>query len=197
MFPHIVDNGNRGLLISMCFIFLYATYMMTEESWRAFVAMTEAYERYGLTYFDRMEKMFPNLKPINDVWKNVMGIIEEKTTTTTTGSTDGSNRKQRQQQNIDQMKIERLLILEHKMHDTPAPMPPDRDCVPFRVQDGKLFVCKNENGKLVTHSVSTATPVWQAVAERIKAEDAFRSFLMTLNDNEFEAYVKLRRQQQH
>jgi hypothetical protein len=49
--------------------------MMTEESWRAFVAMADAYERYGLKYFDSVEKMFPNLKPINVVWKNVMGIV--------------------------------------------------------------------------------------------------------------------------
>ena len=121
---------------------------MTEESWRAFVAMTDAYERYGLKYFDRVEKMFPNLKPINDVWKNVMGIIEEKETTTI-ASTDGSNRKQRQQK-VDQMKIERLLILEHTVHDTPAPRPPDPECVPFKVQNGKLYIRKIENGKFVT-----------------------------------------------
>jgi hypothetical protein len=169
--------------------------MMTEESWRAFVAMTEAYERYGLKYFDRVEKMFPNLKPLNDVWKNVMGMIEEKTTAT--ASIDESNRMQLQQRKVDQMKIERLFILERKMHETPSPIPPDPNCVPFRVQDGKLFICKNENGKLVTYSVSTATPVWQAIAERIMAEDSFRSFLMTLNDSEFEEYVKIRRQQQH
>ena len=52
--------------------------MMREESWRALVAMTESYEPYGLKDFDRVERMFSNLKPLDDMWKNVMGIIKEK-----------------------------------------------------------------------------------------------------------------------
>ena len=62
-----------------CASYVYdATYMMREESWRALVAMTESYEPYGLKDFDRVERMFSNLKPLDDMWKNVMGIIKEK-----------------------------------------------------------------------------------------------------------------------
>ena len=66
----------------------------------------------------------------------------------------------------------------------------DPDCVPFRVYDGNLFICKNENGILVNYYPTITTPAWQAVHERIKAEDSFRSFLMTLNDIKFEEYVE-------
>ena len=132
--------------------------MMTEESWRAFVAMAEAYQRYRLKYLDMVEKMFPNPQPLNDVWKNVIGIIEEEKTTITTaaGPTGILTRKH---QKVNQTKIERILILEHKMHETPAPIPPEPDYVPFRVYDGKLLICKNENGKLLTYSIIITAPV--------------------------------------
>ena len=67
--------------------------------------------------------MFPNPQPLNDVWKNVIGIIEEEKTTTTPAAPTGI--LTRKHQKVNQTKIERLLILEHNMEETPAPIPPE------------------------------------------------------------------------
>lgn len=154
------------------------------RAWRGFVAMEHTFNQFGDRYLDRIDRMYPQLRPLTDTFREVKGIKRSPPRLTMS--------KTIEVEEVNPIKIETALVLKQKMEDTPALPLPDPDCVPLYADGNRLFICKRSSDGVTTliDSVDANTPEWRGVATRIKATFEYRSALMALNDKEFEEYLK-------
>lgn len=146
--------------------------------------MEHTFNQFGEKYLDRIDRMYPQLRPLTDTFREIKGIKHTAANPTIS--------KMMTAEVVNPVKIETVLIFKHKMEHTPAPPLPDPDCLPLYVDGKRLFIRRRSNDgmTILDDFVDASTPEWQGIAKRIKATLEYRTALMALNDSEFEEYLE-------